>query len=66
MFSQRQRQDLNRIVVRDLAAVPMGTISHFWLLRDVFGAHPSGPDEDRLVAAIVDLAEGLLHRTEPQ
>jgi AcrR family transcriptional regulator len=102
-----EERDLNRIVVRDLAAFPalmdevregemrrirgavaqwqwlrmqaggeerdwealavvlMGTISHFWLLRDVFGAHPSGLDEDRLVAAIVDLAEGLLHRPEP-
>ncbi|MFJ6215139.1 TetR/AcrR family transcriptional regulator [Streptomyces sp. NPDC092296] len=95
-------RDLNRIVVRDLAAFPallaevregemrrihagvaqwlrmqagpgerdwdalavvlVGAISHFWLLRDVFGTHPSGLDEDRMVAAFVDLAEGLLQR----
>ncbi|WP_331721103.1 helix-turn-helix domain-containing protein [Streptomyces sp. NBC_00454] len=95
-----EERDLNRIVVRDLAAFPalleavregemrrihaavaqwlrmqagpgerdwdalavvlVGAVSHFWLLRDVFGAHPSGLDEDRLVAAFVDLAEGLL------
>ncbi|MFC1421077.1 TetR/AcrR family transcriptional regulator [Streptacidiphilus cavernicola] len=97
-----QERDLNRIVVRDLAAFPallaevregemrrvhaavaqwlqmqagpeerdweavavvlVGSVSHFWLLRDVFGTHPSGLDEDRWVAAFVDLAERLLQR----
>ncbi|MFE5807723.1 TetR/AcrR family transcriptional regulator [Streptomyces sp. NPDC056491] len=97
-----EERDLNRIVVRDLAAFPelreevregemrrihaavaqwlrmqagpaerdwdalavvlVGALSHFWLLRDVFDTHPSGLDEDRLVAAFVDLAEGLLQQ----
>ncbi|MFD9418483.1 hypothetical protein ACFWC9_27720 [Streptomyces goshikiensis] len=45
-----------------LAVVLVGAVSHFWLLRDVFDTHPSGLDEDRLVAAFVDLAEGLLRQ----
>ncbi|MFG2985667.1 TetR/AcrR family transcriptional regulator [Streptomyces sp. NPDC048258] len=97
-----EERDLNRIVVRDLAAFPalleevregemrrihaavaqwlrmqagagerdwdalavvlVGAVSHFWLLRDVFDSHPSGLDEDRLVAAFVDLAEGFLQQ----
>lgn len=98
-----QERDLNRILVRDLAAFPellaevregelrrthaamaqwlraqsgpgpddrdwealavmlVGSISHFWLLRDVFGgSHPSGLDEDRCVAAITEFAVQLL------
>ncbi|MFI0723932.1 TetR/AcrR family transcriptional regulator [Streptomyces sp. NPDC021224] len=46
-----------------LAVVLVGSVSHFWLLRDVFGAHPSGLDEDRWVAAFVDLAEQLIVNT---
>ncbi|MFD9357218.1 TetR/AcrR family transcriptional regulator [Streptomyces sp. NPDC060031] len=97
-----EERDLNRIMVRDLAAFPalleevregemrrihaavaqwlrmqadsgerdwdaiavvlVGAVSHFWLLRDVFGTHPSSLDEDRLVATFVDLAEGLLQQ----
>ncbi|WP_043183092.1 TetR/AcrR family transcriptional regulator [Streptomyces sp. NRRL F-5123] len=100
-----QERDLNRMVVRDLAAFPalldevregemrrihaavaqwlrmqagagdaaerdwealavvlVGSVSHFWLLRDVFGTHPSGLDEDRWVTAFVDLAERLLQQ----
>ncbi|WP_037634667.1 TetR/AcrR family transcriptional regulator [Streptomyces katrae] len=45
-----------------LAVVLVGAVSHFWLLRDVFDTHPSGLDEDRLVAAFVDLAVGLLQQ----
>lgn len=101
-----QERDLNRILVRDLAAFPelleevragelrrthaamaqwlrahagprpeepeepdwdalavmlVGSISHFWLLRDVFGgAHPSGLDEDRCVEAVTEFAVRLL------
>ncbi|WP_377273372.1 TetR/AcrR family transcriptional regulator [Peterkaempfera sp. SMS 1(5)a] len=98
-----QERDLNRIVVRDLAAFPallqdvregemhrihsavaqwlrtqsdaqdrdwdalavalVGSLSHFWLLQDVFGTHPSGLDEDRFVDAFVDLAEQLVYRS---
>lgn len=44
-----------------LAVVLTGAVSHFWLLRDVFGGeHPGGLDEDRYVAAFVELAHALL------
>lgn len=101
-----EERDLNRILVRDLAAFPalleevrqgeigrihgavaqwlqmqagpqqrdwqaiavalLGAVSHFWLLRDVFGTHPTDIDEERFTAAFVDLAEALLrhHREE--
>jgi HTH-type transcriptional dual regulator CecR, C-terminal domain len=43
-----------------LAAVLIGAVSHYWLLRDVFGQHPAGIDPDRYLAALVELAAGLL------
>jgi hypothetical protein len=43
-----------------LAAVLVGAVSHYWLLCDVFGQHPAGIDQDRYLAAIVELAAGLL------
>jgi AcrR family transcriptional regulator len=101
-----QERDLNRIIVRDLAAFPelmqqvrvgemrriheatahwlrlqddvaeqdwdalavvlVGALSHYWLLRDVFGEHPSGLDEDRFVASFVTVAEALLTAPSPE
>ena len=43
-----------------LAVVLVGTVAHYWLLCDVFGRHPSGVDEDRYVAAVAELAAGIL------
>jgi AcrR family transcriptional regulator len=43
-----------------LAAVLIGAVSHYWLLREVFGQHPAGIDPDRYLAALVELAAGLL------
>jgi AcrR family transcriptional regulator len=43
-----------------LAAVLIGAVSHYWLLRDVFGQHPVGIDQERYLAAVVELAVGLL------
>lgn len=43
-----------------LAAVPIGATSHYGLLGDVFGEHPAGINEDRYVAALVELAARLL------
>jgi hypothetical protein len=43
-----------------LAAVLIGAASHYWLLRDVFGRHPAGIDPDRCLAALVELAAGLV------
>jgi AcrR family transcriptional regulator len=42
-----------------LAVVLTGAVSHYWLLRDVFGDHPSGIDDARYLAAFAELAEGL-------
>jgi AcrR family transcriptional regulator len=43
-----------------LAAVLIGAVSHYWLLRDIFGQHPAGIDQDRYLAALVELAAGLV------
>jgi AcrR family transcriptional regulator len=43
-----------------LAAVLIAATSHYWLLRDVFGVHPAGIAEDRYIAALAELAVGLL------
>ncbi|HEY5223414.1 MAG TPA: TetR/AcrR family transcriptional regulator [Microbacteriaceae bacterium] len=45
-----------------LAAVLMGGVSHYWLLRDAMGEHPSGVDQTRYLAALVDL---VVARLEP-
>lgn len=38
-----------------LATVIIGSISHYWLLRDIFGTHPSAVSEERYIDALVDL-----------
>jgi hypothetical protein len=38
--------------------VLIGAVSHYWLLRDVFGQHPAGIDQDRYLAALAELAAG--------
>jgi AcrR family transcriptional regulator len=43
-----------------LAAVLIAAVSHYWLLCDVLGEHPTGIEEGRYVAALADLAGGLL------
>src|SRR6266536_1366316 len=55
-----QERDLNRLLVRDLARFPdllerMGDGE----IRGVYGEHPTGIDEQRYVAALVELAAGL-------
>jgi AcrR family transcriptional regulator len=42
------------------AVVLTGAVSHFWLLADAMGSHPSGLTEDQFVDALADLAAGLL------
>lgn len=37
------------------AAVLVASMFHYWLLRDTFGAHPTGIDEDRYLQATVAL-----------
>lgn len=38
-----------------LATVIIGSVSHYWLLRDIFGTHPSDVSEERYIDALVDL-----------
>jgi AcrR family transcriptional regulator len=38
-----------------LAAVLMGAVSHYWVLRDSMGEHPSGVAQDAYLDALVDL-----------
>jgi AcrR family transcriptional regulator len=43
-----------------MATVIIGSISHYWLLRDIFGTHPADVEEERYIAALVDMvAAGL-------
>jgi hypothetical protein len=43
-----------------LAAALIGAVSDYWLLCDVFGQHPADIDQGRYLAAVVELAAGLL------
>jgi AcrR family transcriptional regulator len=43
-----------------VAAVVVGATAHYWLLSDLFGAHPSGVDEARYAAASAALVTHLL------
>ncbi|MET1004894.1 MAG: helix-turn-helix domain-containing protein [Propionibacteriaceae bacterium] len=43
-----------------VAMVLMGAVTHFWIVRDVFGQHPTGMDEDRYLAATTAMALALL------
>ena len=45
-----------------VAAVLAGATSHYWLLRDVFGEHPSGVDVERYVVALAGLVAAALGR----
>ena len=38
-----------------LSAVLMNGVSHYWVLRDALGSHPSGIDESRYLETLVDL-----------
>jgi AcrR family transcriptional regulator len=42
-----------------IAVVLTGAVAHYWLLRDVFGEHPSGLAEERFIAAFAEVAAGL-------
>ena len=48
------------------ATVVIGSISHYWLLRDIFGSHPSGVDEADYLDAVVDLLAPSLGATSDE
>lgn len=39
-----------------IAVVLQGATAHYWLLADVFGEHPTGVSQERVVRALADLA----------
>jgi AcrR family transcriptional regulator len=43
-----------------VAAVLAGATTHYWVLRDVFGEHPSGVSEERYLAALARMLVALL------
>jgi hypothetical protein len=46
-----------------VAAVLMGAVSHYWIMRDVFdGSHPLEVDEDTFLDVIADMAASAIHR----
>lgn len=45
-----------------VATILMGTTSHFWLLRDAMGTHPSGLDEERFVRALAEVTARMLEQ----
>lgn len=47
-----------------LATVIIGSISHYWLLRDIFRTHPADVSEERYIDALVDLVVAGLGPTE--
>lgn len=47
-----------------MATIIIGSISHFWLLRDIFGTHPADVDEERYITALVDMVLAGLAGTE--
>jgi AcrR family transcriptional regulator len=48
-----------------IAAVLVGATAHYWLLTDLFGAHPSGVAEERYTHATALLASCLLAGPNP-
>ena len=49
-----------------LAAVLMGSVSHYWVLRDSMGTHPSGVDEERYLSVLADLVMARLTEASGQ
>jgi AcrR family transcriptional regulator len=48
-----------------VAAVLQGATAHYWLMRDLFGTHPTGVSEKRFVAALVAMTMAVLEGTGP-
>ncbi|MGH3095158.1 MAG: TetR/AcrR family transcriptional regulator [Streptosporangiales bacterium] len=46
-----------------VAVVLVGAISHYWVLRDLFGNHPANVDEERLIDAAARLAAAGVRRS---
>lgn len=49
-----------------VAVALQGATAHYWLLKDLFGEHPTGVSEERFVAALARLATATLGIPAPQ
>lgn len=47
-----------------MATVVIGAVSHYWLMCDIFGAHPSEVQEERFIESLVDLVTPALAGVE--
>ncbi len=48
-----------------VAAMLIGSISHFWLLQDIFGTHPSGLDAERYLRGVAETTARILDMAAP-
>jgi AcrR family transcriptional regulator len=48
-----------------VAMVLVGGVTHYWILRDTFGAHPAGLSEERVLAAAAALGAAALRGNVP-
>jgi hypothetical protein len=48
-----------------VAMVLVGGVTHYWILRDTFGAHPAALSEERVLAAAAALGAAALHGGVP-
>jgi AcrR family transcriptional regulator len=53
----RSRGSSGQVDPAALAVIVAGATTSFWLLRDIFGAHPAGLTAEDFVHALVDLVE---------
>jgi AcrR family transcriptional regulator len=61
-FETEAREDAPKRDWQAIAAVLVGAIAHYWLLRDAMGGHPDEVEEDRYRAAWVEIALLLLSK----
>jgi AcrR family transcriptional regulator len=48
-----------------VAMVLVGSVTHYWILRDTFGGHPAGIAEGRVLTAAAALGAAALHGVVP-
>jgi hypothetical protein len=46
-----------------IGAVLVGSVAHYWLIRDAVGGHPDNIDTERFVEAWAELAASVLEKT---
>jgi AcrR family transcriptional regulator len=63
-FEAEAGEDAPRRDRQAIAAVLVGAIAHYWLLRDATGGHPDDVDEDRYRTAWVEIGLLLLSKQE--